>query len=71
MNDLIAKTNSIVYRDYPDFVGVEPKVIAPKGKAPSFVYVKKVVTEDQIAMTSTLRVKTDMDGEIVSVSVSK
>ena len=70
MSSVIDKINKVVYKDYPDFKGVKPKVNDRNGEL-LLVYEKCEKTEDGLSLLMQLRVKADAEGRIKSVSASR
>ena len=69
MGSVIDKINKEIYRDYPFYKGVKPKVSENSKGELLLVYEKNEKTEDGLPMQ--LRVKADPQGGIRSVSGSK
>ena len=70
MGSVVDKVNRTVYKDYPFYKGVKPKV-TEQGSGMLFVYEKNEKTEDGLSLPMQLRVKTDTEGNIRSVSGSR
>lgn len=70
MGSVIDSINKVIYKDYPFYKGVKPKVSEQPGGM-LLVYEKNEKTEDGLSLPMQLRVKTDADGKIRSVSGSK
>ena len=70
MGSVVDKVNRTVYKDYPFYKGVKPKV-TEQGGGMLFVYEKNEKTEDGLSLPMQLRVKTDTEGNIRSVSGSR
>lgn len=70
MSSTIDKINRTVYKDYPLYKGVKPKVSEQSGGL-LLVYEKNEKTEDGLTLPMQLRVKTDAEGNIKSVSGSR
>ena len=58
--------NRIIWEKYPDFKGIQPKIIGNTS-----VYEITETTEDHAVFKRTLRVNTDENGNILTVSESK
>ena len=71
MGSVIDKINRTVYRDYPLYKGVKPKVSENSKGELLLVYETKEKTADGLSLPLQLRVKADAAGEIRSVSGSK
>ncbi|MBQ4514780.1 MAG: hypothetical protein II969_17435 [Anaerolineaceae bacterium] len=70
MGSVIEKINHEVYRDYPFYKGVKPKVSEQNGGL-LLVYEKSEKTADGLSLPMSLRVKADDTGKIKSVSGSR
>lgn len=70
MSSIVDKINSEIYRDYPFYKGVKPKVAEQNGGL-LLVYEKCEKTADGLNLPMSLRVKTDSSGKIKSVSGSR
>ena len=71
MGSVVDKTNRTIYRDYPLYKGVKPKVSENSKGELLLVYETKEKTADGLSLPLQLRVKADAAGEIRSVSGSK
>ena len=71
MGSVIDKINKEVYRDYPFYKGVKPKVSENSKRELLLVYEKNEKTADGLSLPMQLRVKADPQGGIRSVSGSK
>lgn len=71
MGSVVDKINKAVYRDYPFYKGVKPKVSENAKGDLLLVYEKSEKTEDGLSLPMQLRVKADSEGNIRSVSGSK
>ena len=71
MGSVIDKINKEIYRDYPFYKGVEPKVSENAKGELLLVYEKNEKTADGLSLPMQLRVKADPQGGIRSVSGSK
>ena len=71
MGSVVDKVNKTVYRDYPFYKGVRPRVTENAKGELLLVYEKNEKTEDGLSLPLQLRVKADAQGEIRSVSGSK
>lgn len=71
MGSVVDKINRTVYRDYPLYKGVKPKVSENSKGELLLVYETKEKTADGLSLPLQLRVKADAAGEIRSVSGSK
>lgn len=60
------KINRIIWKKYPDFEGVQPKIVGG-----TYIYEITETTEDHVKFKRTLRVKTDESGNILTISESK
>lgn len=58
--------NRIIWEKYPDFKGIQPKIIGNTS-----VYEITETTEDYALFKRILRVKTDESGKILTISESK
>ena len=70
MGSIVDQINKTVYKDYPFFKGVKPKVTEQSGGL-LLVYQKDDKTEDGLSLPMILRVKADNEGRIKSVSGSR
>lgn len=70
MSSVVDQINKTVYRDYPFYKGVKPKVAEQSGGL-LLVYEKNEKTEDGLVLPMSLRVKADANGKIKSVSGSR
>ena len=70
MANVADKVNKVIYRDYPFYKGVKPK-ISQQGTGLLLVYEKNERTEDGLTLPMQLRVKADAEGNIKSVSGSR
>ena len=66
----VDSVNKVIYKDYPLYKGVKPKVTEQSGGL-LLVYDKIEKTADGLSFPMTLRVKADADGKIKSVSGSR
>ena len=71
MGSVIDQINKEVYRDYPFYKGVKPKVSENSKGELLLVYEKNEKTADGLSLPMQLRVKADPQGGIRSVSGSK
>ncbi len=71
MGSVVDKINRTIYRDYPLYKGVKPKVSENSKGELLLVYETKEKTADGLSLPLQLRVKADAAGEIRSVSGSK
>ena len=71
MGSVVDKINRTIYRDYPLYKGVKPKVSENSKGELLLVYETKEKTADGLSLPLQLRVKADTAGEIRSVSGSK
>ena len=71
MSSVVDKINRTIYRDYPLYKGVKPKVSENSKGELLLVYETKEKTADGLSLPLQLRVKADAAGEIRSVSGSK
>mgnify|MGYP007069938408 CR=1 FL=1 len=71
MGSPVDKINKEVYRNYPFYKGVKPKVSENSKGELLLVYEKNEKTEDGLSLPMQLRVKADQQGGIHSVSGSK
>ena len=67
----VDKINKTVYKDYPFYKGVKPKVSENAKGELLLVYEKNEKTEDGLTLPMLLRVKADAQGNIKSVSGSR
>ena len=70
MSSVVDKVNKTVYKDYPFYKGVKPKVTEQSGGL-LLIYEKTEKTADGLSFPMTLRVKADAEGNIKSVSGSR
>ena len=61
----------MIYKEYPFYKGVKPKVSEKSNGDLLLVYEKDELTEDGFPIPLQLRVRTDADGNIRSVTGSK
>ena len=71
MNSLVDKINKTIYKDYPFYKGVKPKVSENTKGELLLVYEKSEKTEDGLTLPMLLRVKADAQGNIKSISGSR
>ena len=71
MGSVVDKINKEIYRDYPFYKGVKPKVSENSKGELLLVYEKNEKTADGLSLPMQLRVKADPQGGIRSVSGSK
>ena len=71
MGSVVDKINRTIYRDYPLYKGVKPKVSENSKGELLLVYETKEKTAAGLSLPLQLRVKADAAGEIRSVSGSK
>ena len=71
MSSIVDKINKTVYRDYPFYKGVKPKVSENGNGDLLLIYEKNEKTADGLSLPMQLRVKADPQGGIRSVSGSK
>lgn len=71
MSSIVDKINKEIYRDYPLYKGVKPKVSENAKGELLLVYEKIEKTADGLSLPLQLRVKADPQGGIRSVSGSK
>ena len=71
MSSVVDKVNKTVYKDYPFYKGVKPKVSENAKGEMLLVYEKSEKTEDGLTLPMLLRVKADAEGNIRSVSGSR
>ena len=71
MGSVIDQINKEVYRDYPFYKGVKPKVSENSKGELLLVYEKNEKTADGLSLPMQLQVKADPQGGIRSVSGSK
>ena len=71
MGSVIDKINKEIYRDYPFYKGVKPKVSENSKGELLLVYEKNEKTEDGLVLPMTLRVRADAEGKIKAVSGSR
>ena len=70
MGSTVDKINKVIYRDYPFFKGIKPKVNERGGEL-LLVYEKNEKTEDGLSLPMMLRVRADSEGKIKAVSGSR
>ena len=71
MSSVVDRINKVIYRDYPFYKGVNPKVTEQPGGLLLLVYEKNEKTEDGLNLPMTLRVRADAEGKIKAVSGSR
>ena len=71
MSSIVDKVNKTIYKDYPFYKGVKPKVSENSKGEMLLVYEKSEKTEDGLTLPMLLRVKADAEGNIRSVSGSR
>ena len=71
MGSVVDRINKEIYRDYPFYKGVKPKVSENSKGERLLVYEKNEKTADGLSLPMQLRVKADPQGGIRSVSGSK
>ncbi len=71
MSSAIDKVNKEIYRNYPFYKGVKPKVSENSKSELLLIYEKNEKTADGLSLPMQLRVKADQQGVIRSVSGSK
>ena len=71
MGSVIDKINKEVYRDYPFYKGVKPKVSENSKGELLLVYEKNEKTEDGLNLPMMLRVRADSEGKVKAVSGSR
>ena len=71
MNSTVDKINRTIYKEYPFYKGVKPKVTENSQGGLLLIYEKNEITADGLSLPMLLRVKADAQGEIRSVSGSK
>ena len=71
MNNIADKIRKLIYKEYPFYKGVKPKVSEQSNGDVLLVYEKSEKTEDGLVLPMQLRVKAAADGTIRSVSGSK
>ncbi len=70
-NSIVGEINQTVYKDYPFYKGVDPKVKENAKGDLLLIYEKEEQTSDGLSLPMSLRVKANAQGEIRSVSGSK
>ena len=70
MGSVVDKINKVIYKEYPFFKGVKPKV-TDRGGELLLVYEKNEKTEDGLNLPMMLRVRADSEGKIKAVSGSR
>lgn len=70
MGSVVDKINKVIYKEYPFFKGVKPKV-TDRGGELLLVYEKDEKTEDGLNLPMMLRVRADSEGKIKAVSGSR
>ena len=70
MSSIVDKINRDIYRDYPFYKGVKPKVTEQNGGL-LLVYERCEKTADGLNLPMSLRVKADASGNIKTVSGSR
>ena len=71
MSSIADKVNKEIYREYPFYKGVRPKVTENSKGELLLIYEKNEKTADGLSLPMQLRVKADPQGGIRSVSGSK
>ena len=71
MSSVVDRINKTIYKDYPFYKGVKPKVTEQPGALLLLVYEKNEKTEDGLNLPMTLRVRADAEGKIKAVSGSR
>ena len=71
MGSATDKVNKQIYKEYPFYKGVKPKVNELDNGDLLLVYEKSEKTEDGLVLPMQLRVKASADGTIRSVTGSK
>lgn len=71
MGSVVDSINKEIYRNYPFYKGVKPKVSENSKGELLLVYEKNEKTADGLSLPMQLRVKADPQGGIRSVSGSK
>ena len=70
MSSVVDRINKTIYKDYPFYKGVKPKVTERGGEL-LLVYEKNEKTEDGLSLPMMLRVRADSEGKIKAVSGSR
>ena len=70
MSSVVDRINKTIYKDYPFYKGVKPKVTERGGEL-LLVYEKNEKTEDGLNLPMMLRVRADTEGKIKVVSGSR
>ncbi len=70
MGSVVDKINKVIYKEYPFFKGVKPKV-TDRGGELLLIYEKNEKTEDGLNLPMMLRVRADSEGKIKAVSGSR
>lgn len=70
MSSVVDRINKTIYKDYPFYKGVKPKVTERGGEL-LLVYEKNEKTEDGLNLPMMLRVRADTEGKIKAVSGSR
>jgi hypothetical protein len=71
MSSIVDKVNKTVYKDYPFYKGIKPKISENSKGEMLLVYEKSEKTEDGLTLPMLLRVKADAEGNIRFVSGSR
>ena len=71
MSSVVDRINKTIYKDYPFYKGVKPKVTEQPGGLLLLVYEKNEKTEDGLNLPMMLRVRADAEGKIKAVSGSR
>ncbi len=67
----VDKINKTVYREYPLYKGVKPRVSEASDGSLTLVYSSSQKTSDGLDLPMQLRIKANAKGEILSVSGSR
>ena len=70
MSSVVDRINKTIYKDYPFYKGVKPKVTERGGEL-LLVYEKNEKTEDGLNLPMMLRVRADTEGKIKAISGSR
>ena len=71
MSSAVDKINRFIYKEYPFYKGVKPKVTEKSNGDLLLVYEKNDMTEDGFPIPLQLRVRADAEGKIRSITGTK
>ena len=70
-SDVIEKVCDQIYRNFPDFKGIKPKIKAYSDNLHLFIFSGKAETADGKTLPRTIRVVVDENGKIVKITTSR